>query len=332
MEFLIIGLGSMGKRRIRCLKKLGYNGMLGYDLRDDRRTEAEEKYNVKTIGYLDNTVLSKTGAIIISTPPDKHNEYIRLAIENKKPAFVEASVILEGLETLNNLAKNQSVFIAPSCTMRFHPAIRDIKNIVNSRKYGKVTNLTYHAGQYLPDWHPWEDVKDYYVSQKKTNACREIIPFELTWITDIVGFPVNISGFHGKTMDIGTDTDDTYVISMDFGDHYGSMTIDAVSRYATRSLILNMEYGQILWRWDENFVNLYDVKNMEWTQYHSTEGQAAEGYNKNIIEEMYIDELAAFIDAVNGENEYPNSLGEDIKTLKLLYKMEGKYNNHPHIR
>jgi predicted dehydrogenase len=324
MKVMIVGLGSMGKRRIRCLKSLGYDSITGYDLREDKRNEAERKYGVKTIDNLDDNLLRRSHAVIIATPPDKHNEYIRLAIENKKPVFVEASVILEGLAELNSLAKKQHILIAPSCTMRFHPAIKDIRNIVASRQYGKVTNFSYHSGQYLPDWHPWENVEDFYAGRKETGGCREIVPFELTWIVDVMGMPKKVGGFFGKTMDVGADIDDTYVISMDFGNYYGDMTVDVVSRYATRSLILNMEYGQILWRWDENIVKLYDVVNQRWIYYRSPEGQTAEGYNKNITEDMYVEEIKSFIEAVSGKGKFPNSLDEDIKVLGLLQKIEAR--------
>jgi len=40
---------------------------------------------------------------------------------------------------------------------------------------------------------------------------------------------------------------------------FGNITIDVVTRYATRSLILNMERVQLLWKWDENFIKLYDA-------------------------------------------------------------------------
>ncbi len=240
MRALIVGLGSMGKRRIRCLKSLGYTNILGFDLKDDRRKEVEDKYNIKVINNLKNLNFDEIDVLIVSTPPDKHDEYIRLAIDKKKPAFVEASVVLGRLEKLNRLAKKKNIFIAPSCTMKFHPAVKDITDIVNSKKYGKVTNLTYHCGQYLPDWHPNGNVKNYYVSKKETGAAREIVPFELTWIVDVMGFPKNIKGFHGKTMDVGADIDDTYTISVQSKTGiYGSITVDVVSRYATRSLILN---------------------------------------------------------------------------------------------
>ena len=50
-KFLIIGLGSMGKRRVRCLKVLGISqdNIYGMDKRADRCREAKEKYGIHII-------------------------------------------------------------------------------------------------------------------------------------------------------------------------------------------------------------------------------------------------------------------------------------------
>ena len=323
MKFLQIGLGSMGKRRIRCLKKLGFNDILAFDLSSQRRNEVKEKYGVTIIDSLKGIDFSEIDAMIISTPPDKHDEYIELAIKMKTPAFIEASVVLGKLEELEKAASKAGVLIAPSCTLRYHAGIKKIIEIAKSGKYGKVTNFTYHSGQYLPDWHPYENVKDFYVSNKETGAAREIVPFELAWLVDITGFPVGVKGFNGKTMDVGAEIDDTYVIAMKFKDNiYGMLNIDVVSRYATRNLILNMEKAQILWRWDENNIKLYDANTKNWSTIEYALGAAAEGYNKNIAEDMYVDELNAFIKATKGECKFPNTLAEDIAILKVLEAAE----------
>jgi len=323
MKFLQVGLGSMGKRRLRCLKKLGFDDILAYDLSFERRKEVEEKYGVVTIDKLNDMDFLEIDAVIISTPPDKHDEYIEFAIKIKKPAFVEASVVLGKLEELEKAASKAGVLIAPSCTLRYHAGIKKIIEIAKSGKYGKVTNFTYHSGQYLPDWHPYENVKDFYVSNKETGAAREIVPFELAWLVDITGFPIGVKGFNGKTMDVGADIDDTYVITMKFKNNiYGILNIDAVSRYATRNFILNMEKAQILWRWDENNIKLYDANTKNWSTIEYALGAAAKGYNKNIAEDMYVDELNAFIKAANGEGKFPNTLEEDIAVLKVLEAAE----------
>jgi hypothetical protein len=86
-----------------------------------------------------------------------------------------------------------------------------------------------------------------------------------------------------------------------------------------------MEYGQILWRWDENVVRLYDAMNKRWIHYNYPQGQTVEGYDRNIIEDMYIEELKLFIDGVENKKEFPNSLDTDIRVLNLLYKVEKSY-------
>jgi len=98
MRFFIAGLGSMGKRRIRNLQALGYRDIIGYDIRDDRNKEAEEKYHIQTLDTNEDIAYDDFDAMIVSVPPDVHNLYVAQAVVYKKPVFVEASVILAGLK------------------------------------------------------------------------------------------------------------------------------------------------------------------------------------------------------------------------------------------
>jgi predicted dehydrogenase len=324
MNFLIIGLGSMGKRRIRNLKALKFNNITGFDISRSRCEEVGKEYGVKTAADIRSVDIKSIDAVIISTPPHRHNEWIDFAIKNKKPAFVEASVILKGLLELKRKADKAKVEIIPSSTLRFHPAIRIIRDTVRSGKYGNVVNFSYHLGQYLPDWHPWEKVGDSYTGKKETSGAREMVAFELTWLLEIMGFPRKITGFYGRTMDFGVNIDDTYAIALKFDKAFAALTVDTTARYATRSLIMNLEKAQILWRWDERLVKLYEANNKKWQIINLPKGRAAKGYNPNIIEDMYIDEMASFVNAVKKRGKFPNSLEKDIKILTLLNKVENK--------
>ena len=136
MKVLQIGLGSMGKRRVRNMQTLGFKDIIGFDFREDRRKEAHEKYGIATVKELTQELLNGRDAYIISTPPDRHNEYMKLAVKHRKPAFVEASVISKGLLEIERQAKARQARIMPSCTLRFHPAMRRIKALVESKKFG----------------------------------------------------------------------------------------------------------------------------------------------------------------------------------------------------
>jgi len=212
--------------------------------------------------------------------------------------------------------------MAPSCTLRFHPMIKDLTSIIKSAKYGKVTNFTYHSGQYLPDWHPWEKVNDFYVSNRITGGAREIVPFELTWIVDTIGWPNEVKGVFGKTIDFGASIEDTYAFILKYSDKIGSVMVDVASRYATRNLIVNLEKAQIQWRWDDAFFRIYESGVNRWITVNQPEFSSSTGYNKNIGEAMYVDEIDSFVKGIESAIYFPNSIDSDIKVLELLNKIE----------
>lgn len=330
MKFVVIGLGSMGKRRIRNLIANGQKEIVATDLREDRQKEAEEKYGIRTVDISEFTdELKKADAAIISVPPDRHMEYAHKAFELGKHCFIEASVVDEGIKELIEKSKtNNKIKICPSCTLRFHPSIKLIKSIVESGDIGKLSNFCYHSGQYLPDWHPWENVSDFYVSKMETGGCREIVPFELTWLNWVFGPVSSISGFKGKTVDVGADIDDVYAMLLRYKSGLiGTLLVDVVSRYAVRRITLNGEKGQIIWDWNSRRVEVYNSQSEKWQYFEEPQGCAETGYNSNIIEEMYINEIKSFIDAINGKSDFPSTLEEDHDILKLLYAAEDSDQN-----
>jgi predicted dehydrogenase len=327
MKIGVIGLGSMGKRRIRNLIQLGFEDVVGFDLRQDRVEEVRNLYAVSiSSSWEDFCGKGRYDCIVISVPPAVHNQYIQWCVDSHTPCFVEASVILDGLSSLHQLSLDRGVLIAPSCTLRFHPAVKCIRDWVLSGKAGKISNVIHISGQYLPDWHVYEAVSDYYVSAKETGGAREIVPFELTWLLEILGWPSSVFGMHGKTIEIAgaPGIDDTYNIVMQFESSFLSLTVDVVSRKATRRFLLNGSLGQIIWNWDEHRVCFYGPH--EYSEFFDYEAKAAHsGYNKNITEEMYEEEMRAFISAVNGDNSFPNNLSEDIRILEILEASEQSF-------
>ena len=59
MRFLVIGLGSMGKRRIRLLKKINDNyEIFGIDNNKERREKAKVEYGIKVFDTVIDAVSS----------------------------------------------------------------------------------------------------------------------------------------------------------------------------------------------------------------------------------------------------------------------------------
>lgn len=321
---LVVGLGSMGKRRLRCLKELGYSKISGVDIREDRCNEVMDEFGATTYPSLrEISDLNKFDFAFICLPPDLHNFGILWCSGKHIPCFVEASVIIDDVkQLLNSDVDTQN--IVPSSTLYFHPAIKKIEEIVNSKRYGKVSNVLLHSGHYLPYWHKYEEVSEYYVSNKVTGGAREIVPFELTWFTQIFGMPVNYTSMIRKTVSIkgAPLIDDTYNILFEFDSFMASVTVDVVSRRATRKLLVNFENAQLVWDWDDNFLKIFTDDETDAQKLYYQKGEPADGYNANIEEDMYIEETKNFISYLNRNEKFPNTLQRDYEVLKILQRIE----------
>lgn len=322
---LVVGLGSMGKRRVRNMQALGFSAIAGFDLRADRQKEAADKYSIPVYGSFEEAIKDHTPeALIISVPPDLHHIYMNKSIDLGLPFFVEASVTDDGMEEIIRKAKEKNIFAGPSSTMYFHPAIKMIMELVKTNYLGKLSNVIYHMGNYLPDWHTYESVSDFYVSKKETGGAREIVPFELTWLVKMLGYPNLVSAVYKKTIDIAgaPDIDDTYNVLMDYNGFSMVLTVDVVTRSSIRRMLINGSEKELIWNWDDNFVRIFHHDKQEWETREYELISAQDGYNKNITEQMYIDEMQAFFAGINDPTKYVNSLEEDHRVLKLLYTME----------
>lgn len=326
MKPLVIGLGSMGKRRVRNLQALGIIEIAGVDLREDRRQEAAGKYGIAVFGDANEALSSfQPSMLIISTSPEKHMYFASLGLQHQLPCFIEASVVdAEGVIKLHTATFEHGPIMAPSCTMRYFPGPIKIKEIVRSGVLGKVLGFNYQTGQYLRDWHPWEDIGDYYVSRRETGGAREIVPFELTWLDDIFGPSAPIRSLRRNIGDLGVDIDDIYYAWLHYpGGILANITIEVLSRpQATRELRLTGSSGQLVFNADDNVVRIATVEEPQWKRYELSRGQAEAGYINP--EEPYIREMSDFLEAVRSgdQSKFPNNLLDDYRILQTLIALE----------
>jgi len=310
----------MGKRRIRNLQYLKLEKIIGFDSREDRCKEASEKYNIETYQDITKALGEKPDALIISTPPDIHMKYAKIALENKIHFFTEASVVQDEMEEVIDILKRIDKIGLPSCTMRYHPIVKEIRNLLNKNIIGKPLSFLYHSGQYLPDWHPWEDYRKFYVAKRETGACREIVPFELVWLMDLFGEIKTVSARKSKVSNLEVDIDDIYNILLEFDNKIeATMTVDVIARFPFRQIKILGEDGVIIADWSERNVK-YFTKENGWINNKITDGVIEENYIHG--EGPYIEEMESFLRSIRKEIKQPYTFEEDLHILKVLESIE----------
>lgn len=318
MRFLQVGLGSMGKRRIRCLKALGETDVIAFDTREDRRAEAEKLYGVKTAGDFEQALaMPGIDAVLVSTPPDAHYPFVKAALRAGKHTFCEANIVTEGADELGSLGTTAKRVAAPSATMRFHPLYKHLKRLVVEEKVlGKALLMNYHLGNYILDWHPWEGL-NFYAGKKSTGACREMVPFEFEWMTWIFGPVESVQCTYARLLDLPTDLDDSYAIIAKFQSGLvANVMVDVVARYPIRDGRLLSQKGNIDWSFDTGRLKHYDGETKVWRDYKAAGG----GFN---IEQMYVDEIEAWLKAVRGDaSAWTHSYAHDRELGRILLACE----------
>ena len=317
MKFLQIGLGSMGKRRIRCLKALGETNIVAFDPREDRRKEAADLYGVATsVDWQRSLASDGVDAVLISTPPDLHYPFVKAALEAGKHTFCEANILTEGADEFLALAARHKITAAPSATMRFHPLYQQMRRLVAEDKaFGKPLAMNFHMGNYILDWHPWEGL-NFYAGRKDTGACREMIPFEFEWMQWIFGPVESVQCTYGRQLDLPTDMDDTYAVVARFASGMiATVLIEVIARYPVRFGRLLSQKGSLDWDFDTNRLHHYDGETKVWRDYKA----AARGFN---IEEMYVAEIDAWLRSCRGEQPWEHTYDHDRDLGRILLACE----------
>lgn len=320
LKFLIVGLGSMGKRRVRNLFVNSEKDIVGFDIRPDRKAEAKKKYGIKIVEKFKDLSPQDFDAMIISTSPEAHGNYIRLALRHKKHFFTEHPTSDDGYD---DIFKNHDGTIkAPSCTFLYYQPVKMIKDILEKGKIGKILAFQYHLGQYLPDWHPYEDYRQVYFSKKATGACREMLPFELIWLNWLMESKVaEVSGSIGKVSDLDMDADDIILANLKYENGIvGNVIIDVISRKPFRTLRVLGSEGVLEWERFDSIIKLYSAKSKITKIIKVPKGHPEKGYVNE--EEMYNDEIKTFVKAIGGQEKYPHTFADSQQLLKTLFALE----------
>jgi predicted dehydrogenase len=319
MKFLVIGLGSMGKRRVRNLQKNNECDIIGFDTRKDRAVEASNLYEINTFTTFEEAINQKPEIFIISCPPDKHLQYATYAIEHEIHFFSEVNTSAEKeMNQLIQKMENKKIVAVPSCTMRFHPCIKIVKEIIEQKTIGNPLLLTYHSGSNLEDWHPWENVTDYYVGKKETGGGRDQIMFELEWIVWLLGNVKTVRALTTKLSDTKADIFDVYNLILEFENgSISNILVDVIQRPPGRVLKIICQKGIIQWDWMEHIVKIYDTNDKKWTLHYEKEG-----YDAFPVEEMYEKEILQFILALKNKEKFPTNFKQELKILKIMHQAE----------
>lgn len=165
---IVFGAGSIGERHIRNLWSLGFKNIFVFRKRNLPFKDIGNA-EIKIIKSWNEIKLIKPFAAIICTPTSLHFSQALACVQLGIHCLVEKPLShnTDKFSELVKLINTNKVFVYVGYMMRFHPLIRKIDEIIKSKKYGNIISIQSKWGEYLPDWHPWEDYRESYAAKSE---------------------------------------------------------------------------------------------------------------------------------------------------------------------
>ena len=320
-KIFVIGLGSMGKRRIRLLKELDNAiEIVGIDSKMDRRMETAEKFDIMCVSDI-KEYDGKAGCAFVCTPPQFHAPIIRECLQRELHVFSEINLVDDMYEENICLAKEKKRILFLSSTSMYKEEMQYVDQRV--KENGKPCAYQYHVGQYLPDWHPWDNLQDFFVSNKKTNGCREYLAIELPWIQRTFGKIMSVHTIKRNLSGLDLDFPDTYVLQIEHENGtIGSLVVDVVSRQAVHHLEVFNDEFYIRWNGTLDSLCEKDLTTGELKTVGKGNYRHEQGYADFVNEIAYLKETENFFEVMKGGVPL-YSFEEDIETLRIIDEIEG---------
>jgi len=293
---LVVGCGSIGSRHARNLKSLGVQQLGFCDTSPEALKQCREELHGEAFGdYGEALEKFRPDMVLICTPPVYHVEEALAALQARDHVFIEKPLSHEsnGIQALIDEARRRDRNVQIGYNMRFQPGLQIVKELIDSGKIGRVLWLSAEAGQYLPDWRPWQHYRESYSARHELGGGIILDgSHELDYICWLLGRPTEVTcrAEHLSSLDVGVE--DSAWIYLSFPERRrAELHLDFVQRTYTRTCKVVGETGTAIWD--------FSVQEVRWFS-------AAQPGWKSIpyefeVNDMYVAEMVHFLESLGNK-------------------------------
>ena len=312
MKFLICGLGSIGRRHLRNLRALGQSDIILYRTHHATLPE-EELAGLPVFTSLDEALAQKPDAVIISNPTAAHMSVALPASAAGCALFIEKPVshTLTGMHELRTNLSRSGKPVLVGYHFRFHPVLQQIKSLLASGELGEPLSLTAHWGEYLPDWHPWEDYRQSYAARADLGGGAVLtLSHPLDYLRWLAGEVDSVSAQMGKISPLELSVEDYAEINLGFrSGAAGHVHLNYFERPVAHWLEIITTDGFVRWVNASGSAEVYTVSTNSWQRV-----DPPAGFERNA---MFLAEMAHFVRVCQGLEPSGCTLEDGIRALEI---------------
>jgi predicted dehydrogenase len=310
---VVTGFGSIGRRVLRNLRLLGVTDLTVY--RTGRSTlSTEDELAGVTVEYnLDAALSKRPTAVFVVNPTARHVPTALTAARAGSHLLLEKPIshTLDGVGELRRVVADQRLVCLVGYQFRFHPGLLAVRRWLDEDAIGPVAHAQAHWGEYLPDWHPWEDYRSSYSAVPALGGGVTLTlshPLDyLRWLLGDVAWVSATLGYGG--LDI--EAEDTADLQLGFASGVrGTVHLDYLQRPPSHTLRIVGRGGTITWDAADGVARCWRAGGAAPQAY-----EPPQGFERN---DLFLDETRHFLACVSGTETPRCPLDDGIRVLELV--------------
>ena len=273
-----------------------------------------EDEKCEAVASLESGLARRPDLVVVSNPTALHLETATAAVEAGVPVFVEkplgAGVL--GVDTLLDRVQSMQLPAFVGYTLRFHPTLVQAKQLLTAGAIGKPLTARFFVGEYLPDFHPWEDYREGYSARSDLGG-----GVMLTLIHDVdlagwfFGLPQQVFCAAGHRSHLEIDVEDVAaMICTSAGGPLVEIHMNYLERPARRGFVILGEEGAMEW---EGTNGLLTVRRRD--ENAPQMSSPPPGFERN---DMFLEEMRHVLGVLDGRepnDRIPLAAGRDALTV-----------------
>lgn len=312
-KIIIIGGGSIGLRHARNLIALGEKDLAIVEINADRAIAIQKELGVTVYPSLEEA-WKENGCQVafICSPSVFHTQQALYCAERGAHLFIEKPISHneKDLDQLAALVDQKHLITMIGSNWKFYPLFLKMKELLDSGAIGKVLSARCQFGQYLPDWHPWEDYRKGYSANKKLGGGILLDSHEFDYLSWFLGAASRVTCFAKKVSDLEIDVEDVAAAIIEFKSGViGEIHLDYLQRFYQRNFEFFGDKGTLIW---DNSAKQVIVQNVE----SGKEVFPLEATYE--INTMYSEEIKHFLECVKNKKETITPVSYGISIVRLI--------------
>ncbi|MBU2868066.1 Gfo/Idh/MocA family protein [Pacificibacter marinus] len=320
-RFLIIGLGSIGRRHTRNLAALYPSATFTFLRRNGTADALISDLNGRMITALDDLDYD---LIVLATPSALHIDLLPRLIQSGAALMIEKPIvttlddcdaILAALDTAPDAVR------VSGFNFRHIASLIQAQQMIANGRLGRIIRASFKAGQWLPDWRPTQDYREVYSGSIALGGGVELdLVHELDvarWFFGELDLKYAIGGQLSQ-LEIESNDVATMILAPPKGAPIVEVSLDYVSRQRVRRYEIVGELGTLIW--DLSGTLELREPNGKTTQIDHAEG----GFD---VAASYVDMMSRLMDAQTGAwPAHLQSLADGVISSRIAIQARTKGN------